>query len=52
MKPGDLRRAADLAATGTVPLLRIISDRFSLGDVDRAFTTLTERRGLKVIIEP
>jgi L-iditol 2-dehydrogenase len=52
MKPGDLRRAADLAATGTVPLLRIISDRFSLGEVDRAFTTLTERRGLKVIIEP
>jgi L-iditol 2-dehydrogenase len=52
MKPGDLERAADLAATGTVPLVRIISDRFALGDVDRAFATLTERRGLKVIVEP
>jgi L-iditol 2-dehydrogenase len=52
MKPGDLERAADLAATGAVPLLRMISDRFALGDVERAFKTLTDRRGLKVIVEP
>ncbi len=52
MKTGDLERAANLAATGTVPLAGIISDRFGLGEVDRAFVTLTERRGLKVMIEP
>jgi L-iditol 2-dehydrogenase len=52
MKPGDLERAAALAATGAIPLSRIITDRFALGDVDTAFTVLTERRGLKVIVEP
>lgn len=52
MKPGDLERAADLAATRAVPLSRIITDRFALGNVDRAFQALTERRGLKVIVEP
>ena len=52
MKPGDLERATELAAAGTVPLSRIISDRFALEDVDGAFRALTERRGLKVIIEP
>lgn len=52
MKPGDLERAAELAAAGTVPLSRIISDRFPLEKVDGAFRALTERRGLKVIVEP
>ena len=52
MKPGDLERAAALAATGTIPLSRMISDRFALENVDDAFSALTERRGLKVIVEP
>jgi L-iditol 2-dehydrogenase len=52
MKPGDLVHATDLAASGAVQLSHIISDRFALEEVDTAFKSLTERRGLKVIVQP
>jgi L-iditol 2-dehydrogenase len=52
MRAGDLERAANLAATGAIPLDRMISERFSLESVDGAFRALTARRGLKLIVEP
>lgn len=52
MQPGDLQRAADLAATGAIPLDRLISERIPLAKVDAAFEALTDRRSLKVIVEP
>lgn len=52
MRAGDLERAADLAATGAIPLDRMISERFSLRSVDGAFRALTAREGLKLIVEP
>lgn len=52
MLPGDLERAAQLAGTGAIPLHRMISERFSLENVDVAFRALIDRQGLKVIVEP
>jgi Zn-dependent alcohol dehydrogenase len=52
MRAGDLERAADLAATGAIPLDRMISETFSLKSVDGAFQALTARQGLKLIVEP
>ena len=52
MRAGDLERAAQLAATGAIPLDRMISETFSLENVSLAFEALTARRGLKLIVEP
>jgi Zn-dependent alcohol dehydrogenase len=52
MRAGDLERAANLAATGAIPLDRMISERFPLERVDGAFRSLTARQGLKLIVEP
>jgi len=48
----DLSRAAALVGAGAVDLAGMVSHRYPLGQVDEAFRTLSERSGLKVMIEP
>jgi L-iditol 2-dehydrogenase len=51
MLPGDLARAAALAAI--LPGLdRLVTHRYPLAEADRAFQTLVERSGLKVVVTP
>jgi L-iditol 2-dehydrogenase len=52
MRPTDLPRAIHLAASGRLQLDRLVTDRFDLGDGVEAFASLTERHGLKVLVEP
>ena len=52
MMPNDLERAARLAERGQVHLARLVTERFALSDGAAAFTALTQRRGLKVVVEP
>lgn len=52
MLPQDLARAAALVGGGTVDLTGLVSHRYRLGQVEEAFRTLSERRGLKVMVEP
>lgn len=52
MKPTDLPRAIHLAETGRLHLGRLVTDRYDLGDGTKAFESLMERRGLKVVVEP
>ena len=52
MLPHDLGRAARLVERGQVQLGRLITERFSLADGAEAFAALTQRRGLKVVVEP
>jgi L-iditol 2-dehydrogenase len=46
------RRAALLAADGTIDLASLITLRVPLGEGRRAFEALGERTGLKAIVEP
>jgi L-iditol 2-dehydrogenase len=52
MKPSDLPRAIDLAEKGRIELGGLVSERYSLADGPEAFASLSERRGLKVVVEP
>jgi L-iditol 2-dehydrogenase len=52
MKPSDLPRAIRLAERGRIELAPLVSERFALGDWHDAFTSLGERRALKVVVEP
>jgi L-iditol 2-dehydrogenase len=52
MRPSDLPRAIHLAASGRLQLGRLVTDRFDLSDGVEAFASLTERHGLKVMVEP
>jgi L-iditol 2-dehydrogenase len=52
MLPADLVRAAALAGEGSVQLSGLITHRYPLAEAASAFTTLTQRLGLKVIVEP
>ena len=52
MKPSDLPRAIDLAENGRIELGSLVSERYSLADGPEAFASLSERRGLKVVVEP
>lgn len=52
MVPGDLARAVALADSHSATLLGLVSHRFDLDDVNEAFATLADRRGLKVIVTP
>jgi L-iditol 2-dehydrogenase len=52
MRPADLPRAIRLAEAGRVELGALVSDRYPLSSWREAFAALTERRGLKVIVEP
>jgi L-iditol 2-dehydrogenase len=52
MLPGDLGRAAELVAAGSVRLESLVTHRYPIAEGDEAFQALTERRGIKVIVEP
>lgn len=52
MLPGDLALAAALAADHTATLHDLVSHTYVLGDTDKAFETLIDRRGLKVLVTP
>ncbi len=52
MRPGDLSRAVDLVAAGTVNLRGLVTDVFQLAEGVAAFEALASRRGLKVVVRP
>lgn len=52
MQPGHLSRAIRLAETKRVDLRSLVTGRYPLPDAEAAFAAATERRGLKVVIEP
>lgn len=45
-------RSIDLVAQGRVDVRSVVSHRFPLGDIERAFTTARDRTGHKVIVLP
>jgi L-iditol 2-dehydrogenase len=52
MKPTDLPRAIDLAEKGRIELASLVSERYALAEAPDAFASLSERRALKVVVEP
>lgn len=52
MTADDLVRAAGLAGDGAIELGPMITQRYALGQADRAFASLIDRTGLKTIVEP
>jgi L-iditol 2-dehydrogenase len=52
MKPADLPRAIGLVDTGHIELGPLVSERYPLDEWPEAFRGLTERRGLKMIVQP
>jgi L-iditol 2-dehydrogenase len=52
MKPSDLPRAVRLAEQKRVELAPLVSARFALSQWREAFETLSERRALKIVVEP
>ena len=52
MRPADLGRAIELAATGRVKLAPLVTASLPLSDVGRAFELLVARDGLKTIVRP
>lgn len=52
MKPSDLPRAIELAEERRVELRSLVTARYGLSDWPDAFASLSERRGLKVVVEP
>jgi L-iditol 2-dehydrogenase len=52
MKPSDLPRAIRLAERGRIELASLISERYALSEWQDAFACLSERRALKVVVEP
>jgi len=52
MNLGDLARAVSLATSRIDPLLGLVTHRYSLTDVGKAFETLVTRDGIKVLVNP
>ncbi len=52
MKPSDLPRAIRVAEENRVELASLVSARFALSQWQDAFEMLSQRRALKVVIEP
>ncbi len=50
--PADVRRAYDIVSARTLPLTRLISHVYPLGEVGSAFATLDGGVGIKALIEP
>jgi threonine dehydrogenase-like Zn-dependent dehydrogenase len=50
MLSDDLTRAAELA--GSLDLTEIVTHRYPFDQVDAAFSALSDRRGLKVVVTP
>jgi len=52
MEPGDVPRGIRLVEAGRVELAPLVSERYALSGWRAAFDALTERRGLKTVVEP
>jgi L-iditol 2-dehydrogenase len=52
MKASDLPRAIELAELGHIELSALVSERYPLSSGSEAFASLSERRALKVVVEP
>ena len=52
MQPVDLERALRLVESGSVRTDSLVSERFGLSEAREAFAALSDRRGLKVVVEP
>jgi L-iditol 2-dehydrogenase len=52
MKPSDLPRAIRLVEMGGIELGPLVSERYALTDWEQAFAALSERRALKIVVEP
>ena len=52
MRPDDLARAIELVDAGMVEIAPLISHRFGLDEIQKAFAALVDRRGLKVVVHP
>jgi L-iditol 2-dehydrogenase len=52
MKPTDLTRAIELAESRRVELSPLVGERYALSEWAEAFAALSERRALKVVVEP
>ena len=52
MGPLDLPRAIGLVESGQVELGGLVTERHHLSHWPDAFAALSERRGLKVVVEP
>ena len=52
MRPGHLERAIELVGGGAIDVVPLITHRYPLDEVDRAFEALVDRRGLKVVVLP
>jgi L-iditol 2-dehydrogenase len=52
MKASDLPRAIGLAEKGHIELSSLVSERYPLTNGSEAFASLSERRALKVVVEP
>ncbi len=50
--PADVRAAFELIAAQALPLSRLISDVYPLGEIAAAFCKLDAGEGLKILIEP
>jgi Zn-dependent alcohol dehydrogenase len=52
MKASDLPRAIELAEKNHIELSSLVSERYGLAEGPEAFASLSERRALKVVVEP
>ena len=52
MRPSHLERAVALVGCGAIDVAPLITHRYPLDQVDRAFEALIDRRGLKVVVLP
>jgi L-iditol 2-dehydrogenase len=52
MVAGDLDRAIELVAAGTISLDGLVTGRYPLAEAPAAFAALEARSGLKIVIEP
>lgn len=50
--PTHHRKALELIASGAVPVSELISHRFGLSDIHKAFDAAENRHGLRVLVEP
>ena len=46
------KKALDYLASGKIKIDKLITHRFGLTDIDKAFDTLKNHKGLKIIVNP
>lgn len=50
--PMQHKQALELIASGRIDVFALITHRFPLSQIDQAFDTVEQRKGLKVIVQP